>query len=235
MGRLASMQTDAGEFSAVTLEGLFTNLSVPPPSNVHHVLGVLRKRSHVMKVGRGLWTITPIGEAKLGEIDVELSPSDLGSPPKPALGGAEHSTIPPELAPATFTYPVQRFLEQSPFNRNVFGITRFPEQKEKDHPLRDALSTARTALEHFGLKLHLASDRSVDDQLWQNVAGSMWACHYGLVILEESQRPSASQDAEEEETNSPPKRECAHRNRRNAHGWSPLRHPSRRQRLGDTH
>ena len=202
VGRLASMQTDDGVFSGSALESLFVDLKVPPPSNVHHVLSVLSKRKYVMKVTRGNWAITPVGEARLGDIGVEIGRSDLGPSPNPALGGAEHYTIPPELAPASLRLPIQRFLDRSAFTQNVFGITRFPEQKEQDHPLRDSLSTARRALEDFGLTLHLASDRSVEDQLWQNVAGSMWACHYGLVILEERQPPPSVEEGEEKEPNS---------------------------------
>ena len=47
------------------------------------------------------------------------------------------------------------------------------------------LATVKGTLAKFGLELHLASDRSVADQLWPNVAASMWACRYGVAIIED--------------------------------------------------
>lgn len=199
VGHLASVQADDGEFSAVALDALFSNLRVPQPSNTPHVLSVLQQRGHVMKVSRGSWAITPSGEAKLGDVGVDLSPSDLAIPKRPALGGAEHHTIPPELAPSGLHEPVRRFLERSAFTRNVFGITRFPDKKAEDHPLHEALNASRRVLDEFGLALHLASDKSVDDQLWPNIAGSMWACQYGLVILEDIGDSLTADDIDEDE------------------------------------
>jgi hypothetical protein len=40
-------------------------------------------------------------------------------------------------------------------------------------------------MKDHGLSLHLASDRQADDELLGNVAAHMWACQYGVVIIED--------------------------------------------------
>jgi hypothetical protein len=104
------------------------------------------------------------------------------------LGHVEHTIIPPAFAPPGVIAGVRRFLEKHPFERNVFGMTRFPENDEDAHvldPVREALDVARQACELHGLEFHLASDRAIDDDLWTNIAAHMWACRYGLAFFED--------------------------------------------------
>jgi hypothetical protein len=64
-------------------------------------------------------------------------------------------------------------------------MTRLPTGDARDKALRDAIDVAKTALRAHGMTLHLASDRSLDDDLFGNVAAHMWACQYGLAICED--------------------------------------------------
>ena len=62
-------------------------------------------------------------------------------------------------------------------------MTRFP-SKDRLDPVKDVIATAREALASHGLKLHLASDANIEDDLWNNVAAYLWACRYGLALFE---------------------------------------------------
>jgi hypothetical protein len=66
-------------------------------------------------------------------------------------------------------------------------MTRFPkDEKETEYPdpVQGVIRIARDALARHGLHLHLASDRNVDDELFGNIAGHMWACKYGIGLFE---------------------------------------------------
>jgi hypothetical protein len=104
------------------------------------------------------------------------------------LGHVEHTIIPPAFAPPGLIPGVRKFLSEHPFERNVFGMTRFPENENGKNaldPVRGALEIAREACRLRGLEFHLASDRAIDDDLWANVAAHMWACQYGLAFFED--------------------------------------------------
>jgi len=67
-------------------------------------------------------------------------------------------------------------------------MTRFPEGASDTHyldPIKDVIPLLRDALSAHGLTLHVASDRQLDDDLLGNVAAHMWACNYGIGILED--------------------------------------------------
>jgi hypothetical protein len=82
--------------------------------------------------------------------------------------------------------PLHAFLETYPFERNVFGVTRFPGKpdKGKKDPIAPALDAAKKVCEKHGLVFHLASDRNIVDDLWPNVAAHMWGCRYGIGFFE---------------------------------------------------
>jgi hypothetical protein len=80
--------------------------------------------------------------------------------------------------------PVANFVEDHPFDRNVFGMTRYPSEADVD-PVAAALTVARDACEDHGLEFHLASDRAIVDDLWANVAAHMWASRYGIAFFED--------------------------------------------------
>ena len=52
-------------------------------------------------------------------------------------------------------------------------------------PVASALEVAAQACGGHGLKLQLASDRAIVDDLWGNVAGHMWASRYGIAFFED--------------------------------------------------
>jgi hypothetical protein len=99
------------------------------------------------------------------------------------LADVAHPTLAPWLAPPDLVGPLKGFLERHPFEHNVFGMTRYPAEDESD-PIQSALVAARNACSEHGLEFHLASDRAIVDDLWGNVAGHMWASHYGIAFFE---------------------------------------------------
>ena len=103
-------------------------------------------------------------------------------------GHAVHSTIPPEYAPLKWQNGINSFLERYPFESNVFLITRFPiDESDTNYldPISNVIDVIRNVLSKYGLTLHLASDRQIDDDLLGNIAAHMWACKYGVGILED--------------------------------------------------
>jgi hypothetical protein len=67
-------------------------------------------------------------------------------------------------------------------------MTRFPsedpEGRIKDH-IGPAIEVMRKAASQHGLTLHLASDRQAEDDLLGNIGAYMWACKYGVGIVED--------------------------------------------------
>jgi hypothetical protein len=100
-----------------------------------------------------------------------------------ALADTPHYLIPAELAPGQFQAGIGRFLEGHPFDCNVMGISRFPQSA--GDPVAAGLEACRNACTAAGFELHLASDRNVEDLLFGNVAACMWACRYGIALLED--------------------------------------------------
>lgn len=144
---------------------------------------------------RGLWRVTPLGasasEALLTGIELATLSAETavgGS----RLGGAAHAVLLPEFGAPPSLIPVLRdFLAKHPFDKNVFGMTRFPDEKAVApvDPVKPALEVARVVCELHGLEFHLASDRAMDDDLWANVAAHMWASRYGVAFFEDLATP----------------------------------------------
>ena len=64
-------------------------------------------------------------------------------------------------------------------------MTRFPSEGDAPDPVKRAIAVAREVLAAYSLKLHLASDAVFDDDLLGNVGAYMWACRYGMAIVED--------------------------------------------------
>jgi hypothetical protein len=67
-------------------------------------------------------------------------------------------------------------------------MTRFPISTADTaflDPIQGAIAAARDVLSSHGLVGHLASDRQIDDDLLGNVAAHMWACRFGIGLLED--------------------------------------------------
>src|ERR1700674_5020690 len=63
----------------------------------------------------------------------------------------------------------------------VFGDT----PRSDEDPINAAWAACRDACAAKGLAFHVATDRAVDDSLPKNVVASIWACKFGIAILED--------------------------------------------------
>lgn len=190
LGELAGLRNTARRFSTGEVAALFAALRIPSPSNISARLGDLRTRGLVVKLGNS-WALTPEGRVAsavvVGKLDPQMIEVELRGVSGAELGHAKHSVISPALAPQKWVEPIARLLEEFPFEGNVFLMTRLPESPGDDEfldPVRDVIPTAGEALGSHGLRLHLASERQLDDDLLGNVAAHMWACQYGVGLLE---------------------------------------------------
>jgi hypothetical protein len=171
---------------------LYLALRLPEPANLSRELGRLRDRRPSLLRHRGAgaarqWALTPVGEDRIagliGGFDYASIAAELQALPGALFAHTEYPTLPPTLAPPAWAPGIRSFLERYPFERNVFLMTRFPETTEDD-PLGPVIKRLRATLARGGLALHLASDQQIIDDLWGNVGAHMWACRYGVGILE---------------------------------------------------
>jgi hypothetical protein len=136
------------------------------------------------------WKLTPEGKGQAEDLatdmDLAVLLTEASGPAATLLGETEHPVIPPSLAPPALIKPLHAFLEEYPFETNVFGMTRFPSKKidGKTDPVARALQAAKATCENHGLAFHLASDRNIVGELWPNVAAHMWGCRYGIAFFE---------------------------------------------------
>jgi hypothetical protein len=190
LSRLAQGRASEGLFAPVEVEQLFDDIGLPRPANVSNYLAKLERSGLLMRVkkARGAaWKLTPEGRGQAEElatdIDIAALLAEAARPVVTLLGATAHPVIPPSLAPPDLVGPLHDFLNKYPFERNVFGMTRFPAEADKD-PLAASLEAASAVCERHGLVFHLASQRSIVDDLWANVAAHMWGCRYGVAFFE---------------------------------------------------
>lgn len=189
IARMAQAQ-QLGLFSASHVEHLFDAFGLPRPAKVSNVFARL-ERDGLLARAKGkrgaAWQLTPKGrsraESLATEMDMAALTAEAARPTVAHLGETAHPVIPPSLAPPALVGPLRPFLQEFPFERNVFGMTRFPGSGTPD-PLVHALAAAKTACEKHGFVFHLASDRKIVDDLWANVAAHMWGCRYGIAFFE---------------------------------------------------
>jgi hypothetical protein len=190
LSRLAESRGDEPVFAPSEIDALFDRIGLPRPSRVSNDLTALQRAGLVTRLkGRtGAWRLTPMGTARTVELvsDMDLAAlvAEMAGPTTASLGEIAHPLIPPSLAPPELLGPLRGFLAEFPFERNVFGMTRFPDRDEDADPIAPALEAAREACRRSGLIFHLASDRQIVDDLWPNVAAHMWGCRYGIAFLE---------------------------------------------------
>jgi hypothetical protein len=187
------LRSEEGWFTPTDVYAVFDALRVPRPGNASATLAALAHRGFTLRrpKGGGAWSLTPEGVERvpsivqgldLAAIEAEMS-LVLGAP----LSDAPHAVIPPEFSPPRWQPAIARLLDAFPFDQNVFCMTRFPrETKESElpDPVQDVIDAARDVLRDIGMTLHLASDRSADDELFGNIAAHMWACRYGIGLFE---------------------------------------------------
>lgn len=184
---LVSRRSGDGRFVPSEITRALLDLNVPPPGNVSSVLGTLRNRDHVLRHQDGRWAVTPLGRRAAEEFAIDAVPDvDLSRAAASAeFAHTSYTVIPAWAAPPRWAAGIARLLDQSPFETNVFCMTRFPSEGDLADPVASAIEAARDVLKEFGLTLHLASDKIVEDDLLGNVGAYMWACQYGLGIVED--------------------------------------------------
>lgn len=192
VGAIVEARVEDGWFAPGQVAEMFELLRLPRPGNVSQALAQLLAAGMVVRRrSGGGWSLTPEGKIRIrelvGNLDapaVELEVSRVGSA---ELQQAQLPLIPPELAPVRWATPIARLLDQFPFERNVFCMTRFPREEQEDQlpdPVRNVVHGAREVLAEHGLHMHLASDRQADDELFGNIAAHMWACKFGIGLFE---------------------------------------------------
>ncbi len=186
VAHLAALRADTGAFRPSDVKALFAALRVPGPSNVPNVLSRLSTRGLVLSLGGASWTLTPEGEEAVAALAIGWSAADLQTEYAADFAQSQHHTIPAELAPTRLMEPLSRFLEAFAFERNVFGISRYPRPLVADDPVPATFATAREIMAEYGLNFHLASDRAVADEMWPNVSALMWGCRFGIVVVEDT-------------------------------------------------
>jgi hypothetical protein len=192
LARLAEARSETGDFTLAAINDLFHELRLPPPAKTSNVVRALAQ-NHFVRHGaaRGLWRVTPLGAARAEDLLTGIELAALSAEAAVGgsrLGGAPHAVLLPELGAPPSLVPVLRdFLAKHPFDKNVFGMTRFPDEEQEDSidPVKPALEVARKVCELHGLEFHLASDRAMDDDLWANIAAHMWASRYGIAFFED--------------------------------------------------
>lgn len=190
LSRLAAHLPD-GSFLPADVLRVYDDLALPKPSNIHAVLGRLRGKE-LTQGADGSYRLTPKGRLRSLEILDDLDAAALAAEAQ-AVGSAElaHAStvvLPPYLAPPELLEPLRAFLAEHPFDTNVFGMTRFPDEADEGNdpdPVAGALEAVEDACKGHGLDFHLASYRQLHDDLWPNVAGYMWASRYGVALFED--------------------------------------------------
>jgi hypothetical protein len=161
------------------------------------VIGALEKKGLVRRGReRGAWRVTPRGAAAVEDLLTGVELASLAAEAAVGgsrLGGAPHALLLPEMgAPPSLLPVLHDFLATYPFEKNVFGMTRFPDEERASpiDPVRPALEVAREVCQRHSLEFHLASDRAMQDDLWANIAAHMWASRYGIAFFEDLATPT---------------------------------------------
>lgn len=190
-GAIVGLRNGDGRFKPTTLQDFFDALRVPRPKNIHRDLNNLEANGLIRRIGSS-WVVTPVGkntvQDQLQMFDLAELEAYLKGTPGSFLGNVKHVVIPAELAPPKWLPAIERLLQKFPFETNVFLMTRFPvfdTGKPRVDPVLPAIPSIKDALKSHGLTLHLASDRQLDDDLLGNVAAHMWACQFGIGVLED--------------------------------------------------
>lgn len=193
LSRLAEARAESGRFGPTALDSLFDSFGLPRPAKVSNILARLERAGDVgrLRDQKGAWRLTPAGRERsarvVSDLDLAVLVAEAASEHPATFAHTLHPLIPPALAPPELLGPLRTFLAAHPFDRNVFGMTRFPDEQDAadPDPIARAIETTRAVCADHGLEFHLASDRMIVDDLWANVAGHMWGCRYGIGFFED--------------------------------------------------
>ncbi len=147
LGELAARHLGR-RFAPRDVEDLFDTLGLPAPAHVSNALASLERQGLVSRIkGRGpVWTLSPEGRHRLSdalsELDLLSLQAEILSAGGSDLGNTPHPVVPVALAPPGIIRPVLRFLEDHPFDTNIFAMTRFPTEPDSDR-LNEAIAKAR--------------------------------------------------------------------------------------------
>ncbi len=184
VAHIAALRSGLNSCSRREVEYTYTQLRIPLPANLRAVLSNLRNSGLLIQPESNRWALTPAGDARVAQLGIVIGAADFQTEYAAELAGSVHQTIGAEFAPLPLAGPIGEFLQGHPFDRNVFGISRYPATDDASDPLTGAFAAARTTLSDFSLDFHLASDQNVSDEVWSNVAAWMWACRYGVAFIE---------------------------------------------------
>lgn len=192
LAELAESRANGRRISGKQVTLLFDELGLPQPKKISNYFGSLEREELLSRTaGKGpVWRITPKGRYQAEqlfqktEISALLAESLLRE--GAAFAATQHALLPPSLAPPELGPGLAEYLKTHPFDRNVFGMTRYPSEDEGlSDPVGPALIIAKEVCSEHGLEFHLASDKAISDDLWTNVAGHMWASRYGIAFFED--------------------------------------------------
>lgn len=187
----AELRSGGQAATPAAVAALFRALHLRPPKNERQHLLQLREKGFIMQPRPGRWAATPEGEEEIRRLmvgvdlaDLERISQDAG---EPVFAGAAHHRIPASMAPALFQRGIAQFVQDNPGERNVFLMVRFPKEGDA-YSMQPTIDMCRKTLGALGMRVHLASDRAVDDKLFENVGVHMWSCDFGVAILEEREK-----------------------------------------------
>ncbi len=192
LARLLEGRSESAQFRASEIDRLFQDLGLPGPAKTPNVLAALRRAQMVRPIAsHGVWRLTPKGRSTstelISDMDLTALVAEASLRGGPDFGNAVHPVIPPTFAPPGLLGPLRQFIAEHPFDTNVFGMTRFPDEQDstQSDPLASAIRVARETCALHGLRFHLASDRAIVDDLWTNVTAHAWASRYGIGFFED--------------------------------------------------
>lgn len=136
LARFAQTRFPDGQITAKQLDGLFCESTLPGPSMIGNLIIKLRREKLITKGNKnGTWRLTPLGRQTSIECfsDLDLAAFTAESAASSSsLGEVAHTVVSPALAPPSLIPALRKFLEEHPFETNVFGMTRFPDNDEKE-------------------------------------------------------------------------------------------------------
>lgn len=86
---------------------------------------------------------------------------------------------------------IQQFTQATPRERSVFIMTKYPDGANPalDAELQAVIDTVKAAVTASGYHPHVAAEKKLHPNLWENVECQMLACARGIAIVEDKFNP----------------------------------------------